>query len=248
MKRLSRLSTTRCESATQPFADPELIIALSHFDKLPADAKLSTLISFISGILRVSTKYNIQVLRQKCIFVLQQKFPSTLAGCDGLLASQYQYLSSAVVRAIPLARETNVPEILPWAFYIATHISTDELLKDGVLSWRDKTLCLSGKERLWQAQKTLTHSFQFESTRAPQCTLSCTNRLPPAMSWRETEVLRISPHPLERYTTWAATNMCPKCLAYIEAQHQLGRKRVWEMLPSIFQLGSWGDISKDQNC
>ncbi|KAF8884993.1 hypothetical protein BD779DRAFT_1442763 [Infundibulicybe gibba] len=46
-----------------------------HFDSLPANADLSTTITFISGMLRISTKYNLHLLRKKCISVLQQKFP-----------------------------------------------------------------------------------------------------------------------------------------------------------------------------
>lgn len=219
----------------------------SHFDKLTPDANLYTLISFISGVLRISTKYNIHLLRQKCITVLRTKFPSTLSGCDILLSSGYQYTPSAIVRAIPLARETNVPEILPWAFYISTHISMADLLNDSVLSWRDKALCLAGKERLWEVQKTLTHPFRFEPVRAPNCINACQLRPPQIADWREMEELRKTPHPLEIYSKWSSMKMCQKCLTQMESQHQAGREKVWKALPSIFELGSWEDIHKDQN-
>ncbi|KAF8884973.1 hypothetical protein BD779DRAFT_1662928 [Infundibulicybe gibba] len=182
-----------------------------HFDSLPANADLSTIITFISGMLRISTKYNLHFLRKKCISVLQKKFPSTLAECDALLASQYQYLSTAVVRAIPLAREANVPEILPWAFYISTHIDMDLLLQNEVLSWRDKALS-------------------------------------PTMKWRDTEALRVGPHPLEGYTGWPSLSVCSKCTTHLETQHKIGREKVWAMLPNMFQLGkNWDEIRKDQN-
>lgn len=217
-----------------------------HFDSLTPEANLSTLISFVSGVLRISTKYNIQLLRQKCITVLRTKFPSILTGCDALLASGYQYTPPAIVRAIPLARETNVPEILPWAFYISTHIAMDDLLADSVLSWRDKALCLAGKERLWEVQKTLTHPFRFESVRALNCN-ACQLKPPQLADWREMEELRKTPHPLEIYSKWSSMKVCQKCLAQMESQHQAGREKVWKALPSIFELGSWEDIHKDQN-
>ncbi|TFK35207.1 hypothetical protein BDQ12DRAFT_688397 [Crucibulum laeve] len=218
-----------------------------HFDTLSPEAGLSAVITFISGILRVSTKYNMHVLRSKCISIIAHKFPSTLAGCDRVLSAQSVYEPSDIVRVIPLARETNVPEVLPWAYYLCTHIPTTKLINDSVLSWRDKALCLAGKEKLWEAQKTITHTVLFEFTRSPTCTIGCTSRLP-TMGWRDTETLRASPHPLEEYTGMAALKFCAKCQAQMETQHRTGREKVWEMLPEIFQLGTWLDIRRDQSC
>lgn len=201
----------------------------------------------MSGILRISTKYNLVRLRRKCISVLQTKFPSTLAECDALLSSGYKYVSSTIVRAIPLARETNVPQILPWAFYIATNINAGALLDDPILSWRDKALCLAGKDLLWQSQKTKTHSFIFELLRAPGCLYNCQPRLPQAMNWRRTEELRANPHPLQEYDDWEALKVCVRCLEAVQMQHQAGREKVWDELPKIFQLGSWDEIQRDQN-
>lgn len=174
----------------------------SYFDNLAPNAELPALLSFISGILRISTKYNLQMLREKCIAVLRTKFPSTLAGCDALLSSGYQYVSSAIVRAIPLARESNVPEILPWAFYISTHIPADALMADPFLSWQDKALCLAGKDKLWNAQIKHTHQFVFDFTRSTACVGACRGGPPQTLTWQETETLRVSPHPLDHYEKW----------------------------------------------
>ena len=226
-----------------------MICRSSHFDSLPSDADLSKLISFLSGILRISTKYNMTLLRHKCISVLRTKFPATLHGCDDLLSSGYKYASSTIVRAIPLARETNVPEILPWAFYISTNISTDTLLDDPVLSWRDKALCLAGKQKLWEMQKTLTHRFLFEFVKAPGCLLSsCQQRGPQTpMTWKRTEELRENPHPLNEFDEWDSLKLCPKCLDFTQLQHQKGRDQVWKELPRIFLLGSWDEIEREQS-
>lgn len=219
-----------------------------HFDSISGGCDLATLITFVSGILRISTKYNMVKLRRKCISLLSEKFPSTLAGCDAVLAQQRQYDASAIVRIIPLARENNVPSILPWAYYLCTNISMVDLLANTVLSWQDRCLCLVGKERLWEVQKSATHSLLFNFARAPQCLVSCVSKLPARMNWREAEELRMSPHPLEPYLDWQALHVCQKCLAAAEAQHKAGREKVWELLPSFFQLGSWADIHKDQDC
>ncbi|PFH48118.1 hypothetical protein AMATHDRAFT_150595 [Amanita thiersii Skay4041] len=220
-----------------------------YFDKLSEDADLNTLITFISGILRMSTKYMMRIIRQKCISVLQSKFPSTIEGCDTLLASKYLYPPEAIVRAIPLARESIVPEILPWAYYISTHIPTDELLNDASLSWRDKALCLAGKERLWEAQKTLTHAFVLTFERAPGCVSMCNQVFQFAterQSWKGLEMMRKSPHPLEMYTDWGSMKTCARCRESMERQHKAGREKLWELLPGMFELGSWKELQDHQ--
>lgn len=219
----------------------------SYFDKLPHDAELPTLIQFVSGILRISTKYDIVVLRDKCISRLRRIFPSSLSDCDILLSSKYSYNASSIVRAIPLARETNIPEILPWAFYVSTTIPNDTLLNDTVLSWQDKALCLAGKEKLWEQQKALTHRFLFEFTRGIGCQLPCQSRLPPLMSWRHMEDLRAVAHPLEPFDDWDSFKVCPKCIDHAKLQHRRGRDRVWEDLPCIFRLGKWDELKAEQN-
>ncbi|KAF9477719.1 hypothetical protein BDN70DRAFT_907115 [Pholiota conissans] len=219
-----------------------------HFDKLKPDTNLSTLITFIAGILRVSTKYSMQQLRNKCISVIQEKFPSTLRGCDEVLTRGIQYVPSEIVRIIPLARETVLPKVLPWAFYLCAHISVDEILANSVLSWRDKALCLAGKERLWEMQKKKTHGFLLDFKQSPQCTQQCQTRVSRSLKLENIETLRISPHPLEEYTDWKSLMLCIKCQSMAEAQHRDGREKVWQMLPGLFHLGTWDDICKDQSC
>lgn len=187
-------------------------------------------------------------IRKKCITVMQEAFPTTLATCDNVLSRKYEYVPSEVVRIIPLARETNVPMVLPWAFYLCGHIPVDGIMTNTVLSWRDKALCLAGKDRLWEAQKTLTHEFLMQFKPALGCNSSCHTRFSSGTSWRDTEVLRLSPHPLEEYKDWATFPFCSKCLSSVKSQHRDGRERVWDMLPGIFELGTWSDIAKEQNC
>ncbi|KAG6914731.1 hypothetical protein DXG01_015698 [Tephrocybe rancida] len=214
---------------------------------LSRGAELHTIIQFVSGILKVSTKYNIYILRQKCISILRGIFPTSLNDCDMLLSSGYSYNASAIVQAIPLARETNIPEILPWAFYVSSSISEDALLKDSVLSWKDKALCLVGKDQLWSFQKSQTHRFLFEFSKAPACVLACQSRLPQLMTWRRTEELRTKPHPLESFDEWDSLKVCLRCLEHSQILHQKAREKVWDELPSVYHLGSWEDIRTDQN-
>ncbi|KAF9525773.1 hypothetical protein CPB83DRAFT_908890 [Crepidotus variabilis] len=222
----------------------------SHFDKLDSQTNLKELISFISGILRISTKYNMQQIRAKCISIIQDKFPSTLAGCDDVLKRKLQYRPSEIDRIIPLARETNVPRVLPWAFYLCAQMAVSELLQNAALSWKDKALCLAGKERLWEMQKTVTHTFLLNFQNSPQCITGCKVRSPDTFkaAMDAIEVLRLTPHALEEYTDWPGLRLCIKCQIYVQTLHREGREKVWQLLPTFFHLGTWDEIFKDQSC
>ncbi|KAG6822355.1 hypothetical protein H0H92_014182, partial [Tricholoma furcatifolium] len=245
----------------------EVMKAIYHpfyFDNLSPDADLRTLLAFVSGILNISTKYNLVFLRQKCIALLRAKFPVTLSGADSLVSSGFLYSAATVVRFIPLARTANVPALLPWAFYVSTSIDPEMLIADPVLSWKDKALCLAGRAALWERQKEDTHRFLFEFSRAPECRSVCTPRGMPGytggnlkqvphnggqgLSWRSVEQWRKTPAPLSEYDDWDTLGVCPACLGRVQAEHVKGRESVWNDLPKIFHLAeSWDDIHSQQN-
>ncbi|KAF8056502.1 hypothetical protein FPV67DRAFT_1677894 [Lyophyllum atratum] len=52
----------------------------SHFNELSPGADLDVLLTFISGILRLSTKYIILELRRRCITLLVARFPTSYQG------------------------------------------------------------------------------------------------------------------------------------------------------------------------
>ncbi|CAA7267441.1 unnamed protein product [Cyclocybe aegerita] len=220
----------------------------SHFDKIAPETSLMELVTFISGILRISTKYGMLQIRQKCISIIQDKFPSMLAGCDNILRCKIQYMPSEIIRVIPLAREMNIPHVLPWAFYLCAQISVEELLENQMLSWQDKALCLAGKENLWEMQCTVTHTFLLNFWPSPHCSTGCKMRMPTTFTLKDFESLRTSPHLLGEYQDWTGLRLCAKCQAFAQAQHQEGREKVWQKLPGLFHLGTWDDIFKDQSC
>lgn len=218
---------------------------LSYFDQLENGNDIDSLVKFISGILRISAKYEMTRIKKKCVEVLLEKFPITLEGCDTIMKSEYRYKTNPLVDAINLAHTANVPEILPWAYYISTHVSVKDLLNEPKLSWKDKALCLAGKERLWNAQKTLTHAFLFDfELRSEQCNLGCSPR-PPVVVWRDGERLRSNPHPLEAYTKWSELKICPSCQRDFEKRHREAREKFWEALPAVFELGTWNDLRSE---
>lgn len=238
------------------------LISISHFDNLGPSADFDTLMTFISGILRLSTKYMIRYLRQRCIFLFLTKLPSTfesyeakarVAGSSSTppthARSRDRYRSDTVMRAIKLAQDNDIYEALPYAYYCVSRFPHKRLLKErpGDISWKDKAICLVGRERLHWAQMSMSYAFLLVFQRSPVCqSVLCAHARGPHTEWHVLENDR-SPHPLREYDRWDSLNVCPDCVAYCQARHLEGRKDVWRYLPTLFELPTWEELREMQN-
>ncbi|KAJ7354613.1 hypothetical protein DFH08DRAFT_48272 [Mycena albidolilacea] len=216
----------------------------SHFDTLPEE--LGDILTWISGMLRLSTKYMIVSLRQRCVSILKARFPGTFADYTAMISSPHRkhYKSGDVMTAILLAQECNLRELLPYAYYCVARMGLARIVGDSPadISWREKAVCLVGRERLRWAEMSLSHSFLFAFRAAPNCvTPQCALAHGPHKEWRVLEAAR-APNPLKVYTRWQALNVCVECIAYAQAQHQAGREEVWQHLPVIFELPGWDEL------
>ncbi|KAG6853332.1 hypothetical protein C0991_005158 [Blastosporella zonata] len=309
----------------------------SHFEKLSITADLDTVLNFIGGILRLSTKYVIHELRRRCISILTARFPSSYE--DYLASGQRHYIPSisavqddsvldwsnittfslvsstspptngstttlyhiqpqpstsqygtsfathqsrsrrhsdyihhrdrdhlrsfkdehrpkpklsSIMRAITLANETNVLTILPYAYYLLARTSEPHRLlvnSSGSLSWYQKAIALVGRSHLETAEITRSHSFLASFAPAPTCMLpsTCSGVRGPLLEWALLCTKgRAGPEPLRLWDRWERLGLCPVCVKHAMMRHERGRKEVWEMLPSYFELGTWSELKERQ--
>ncbi|KAJ7435219.1 hypothetical protein B0H11DRAFT_1859193 [Mycena galericulata] len=149
------------------------------------------------------------------------------------------------IDTILLARELNLPCLLPAAFwYAATHV--DILANDHAnsISVADRHTILSAMNALRFAHAEYLFSWLDESLVAsPNCrqtaTRSCSEKKlrysvelwkPPGMS------LRFNWRP------GAEDGLCDACVTLGREHHGEGAKRLWEELPSFFDLPSWKEL------
>ena len=155
------------------------------------------------------------------------------------------------MRAIRLAQETNVLEVLPYAYYCVARFPQKRLLKDrtGDISWKDKTVCLVGRERLHWAQTALSHSFLIVFQRSPSCVSQlCGHARGPHAEWHHLENANVrSPHPLRTFERWEYMNVCKECVTFCKARHDEGRREVWQCLPGLFEMPSWEELRRLQS-
>ncbi|TFK17971.1 hypothetical protein FA15DRAFT_604151, partial [Coprinopsis marcescibilis] len=243
----------------------------SYFELLRPTATLDEVLDFISGILRLSTKYLIRNLRQRCLALLKLKFPTTFDEYNAKATSRQQstlggraserYKSDSIMRAISLAHETNVLTVLPYAYYCVARMSLRRLMKDGEqraakaareaeLGWKLKCVCLVGRERLRWAEMSVSYSFLMLFQRSPECRSGlggggCAHTRGPQSEWNLISLAK-APNPLRQYTRWERLGVCGVCVEWSKGVHEDGRREVWERLPSFFELGTWEELERGE--
>jgi hypothetical protein len=236
----------------------------SYFDRIQPDNKVEGVLIIVSGILRLSTKYCIQPVRQKCINTLASKIPTSFPIMKTIFGARSAgYHESTEMQQIPpflrmriinLARETNVPQLLPFVFYLCARLDSDLVFNgigDDVLSWEDKAICLLGREKLLQAQRSSTHEHFIDfKPLVGVCRRHtvCPSILPeiPRKMWEHRVLLKVLTFEIYNPAT-IPFHACTECLNGISYLQERARERVWNMLPEMFQLVSWADIQNAQN-
>lgn len=187
----------------------------------------------------------VQSLHRKCRSLFTRTLPVTLEDYDSRASrgksTSKRIKSDVVMRAIHLAQETDVPIVLPYAYYCLARQPSRRILEENTadISWQQKTVCLVGRERLRYAEMSLSHSFLLGFQPAPTCrNVLCTVARSPHTEWHLLEASR-HPHPLRPYTRWDALNVCPACVSNAQKQHSVGRQEVWKCLPAFFEMGNW---------
>lgn len=205
----------------------------------------------LAGVLRLSTKYSIAALRRKAIEILQRLIPTKTLGIM-ILSRGYQSDPEFLFALVNLARETNVPILLPSLLVYCMELDTKCLFR-GQGGWKltpaDLELCILGRETCLEAQ-------------AVQIVLE----LPPR-DWRcgtgpctydELSVISIygsrgSLSEMTKPLSWRSgpsklkVTLCGVCQKQFEKGFHRGLVKLWKSLPSLLGLGSWEDIEKIQN-
>ncbi|KAG7086238.1 hypothetical protein E1B28_002209 [Marasmius oreades] len=225
----------------------------SHFDQLHVpEAEPDAMLKFVSGILRLSTKYLNHTLRKKCISILHSYIPVTFEEYKQHAArSLRRFKSDTLMACARLAQETNVPTILPYLFYCIARLSPQRILKGdpGDICWRDKTICQIGRERLRHAEMSMSHSFLLAFVPAAKCKtiFLCSAARGPHAAWHSLEGSGKSSNPLKEFGKWKDLNVCEECIEFCKDAHKEGRTAVWECLPALFEMERWEVLKKRED-
>ncbi|KAJ7758987.1 hypothetical protein DFH07DRAFT_919094 [Mycena maculata] len=204
----------------------------------------------LSGIIRLSKKYEVDPLYKRALDHLASRFPLSLSDYPGRRPSWD--MSGQETRAVLLARELALDWILPVAFYRVCANSTIKHILNGVyvnnerveLDPSDKQTVLEQYTLLrgpasadmvdflwnplniqWCSKKNCT-SYRFERRKEAEGRRS--QGILPLTLWVEKD--------------WERLDVCSACLTAMKASHRTSLERFWNGLPQRFGLPTWDEL------
>ncbi|KAJ7020165.1 hypothetical protein C8F04DRAFT_1128121 [Mycena alexandri] len=215
----------------------------SFFEPPPAKTDLAT----ITGILRLSHKYDVQFLRRRAVQHLETGFPTSLAVYEVSGAETFSSdgLDDSLL-TIRCASEVGASWVLPTAFYFLCYSDMRDILNArewGNLSAvdRETTIVSYTKQRLAcpPVLPFLRIPFTEGCTSLDRCTAYKAAYLLDVNSWNISD-------PLGSYKDWAPFEgkVCSYCLARSEEYHRAARKKLWDELPGIYGLPGWDVLER----
>jgi hypothetical protein len=206
----------------------------------------------IAAFLRLGRKYEIKPLYTKALSRLAVAFPSSVDEYINGEKQKYIVFSDPtniqrgeiVIDTIVLARELNLPSLLPAAFWCVS-IKPEWLANKNTSSIpeADRDVILLATRHLRFAYANYLFGWLDETVVAsPDCmkAASCPNaKLQYSLKlWKPPG----SSLPLY-WPSSAAKGLCNSCVAVGKKNHSEGVRRLWKELPSFFNLPPWEELS-----
>ncbi|KAF7297747.1 BTB domain-containing protein [Mycena kentingensis (nom. inval.)] len=214
-------------------------------------------LSQLAGVLRLSRKYDMPTFTQRAVSRLKTAFPSTLSKFDELTKTngRIQFPGNLThfqfrVEIVNLAREMGLFSVLPSAFYELAIASSEEgvgLLSDDLFKLHpaDQVTCLRGRVRLVASLRDGPGKWMDPRNKLVPCA-SCTTSAGCSDA--------IETHPYSKLVLQAAEpallldgyprkiKLCRACEITTKGIHKSAREKIWERLPSYFELPPWEEL------
>lgn len=215
----------------------------------------------VAGVLRLSTKYDVQYLRRRALQHLAATFPTTLdAWHQRDKTRTIPPVNNTPFAALQLAREFDLGWIIPSIMYC---ISSHPLIKsiEGTdfcgeklhMSFEDQRCALLGREKLLMLQNRYSLSlsmnmsddhFETEETCEGHGKCMMTRQKIPDIITGWTVACYLDFY--REHQGLIDNGFCKTCRpAFLRRQQQFGEE-MWSALPFIFRLDAWTDLDRQK--
>jgi hypothetical protein len=240
--------------------ESEIAIADRGICSSYAENAITTRLVVVASILRLGTKYGVAYFRQIAVARLLQAIPTTLdqylelqKGPATVFEGQGHMDTMLVV--LHLARECNLPALLPCCLWFWTAISgelsreyrpgtvgSSFTTEDGRLYALDVdtySLCLSAGWQLDERRrKTITATLMTCGHDDHSCFEDATQLLEDLLRDRDINVLQML-----GMTWWGSEfDLCDACAEKAAELWDMGRRATWKVLPSFYELAPWEEL------
>lgn len=216
----------------------------------------------LPSILVTATKYQADRLRQHVMAELVQRFPSQLEQFQDMDPNDSLFLSerdlwSFVTATVKAARASNATILLPAALLEACKCPAEYILADSGLDAADCLTILSGRDKLSDLARKKSLSAAFDAHPMLKCKAESPHNCGRVWSNIRTRCVHASNFfdPFFSYnssTTHMPDNpssfffiarLCAECEKTCRSSHKSGTNEVWTVLPSVFGLPEWSQLS-----
>ncbi|KAJ7729089.1 hypothetical protein DFH07DRAFT_850509 [Mycena maculata] len=216
-----------------------------------------------AALIRLGRKYDFKDVLNTTVERVTFENPATLEKYDALIVDRGRYGPRSILNypgilydMLSLAREHSIMSVLPCAYYRAI-LYQPTLIFDGtprgdgtstVLATIDQRRCVQGREKLIKAQFRVgyTHAWVRDRER-----LDCIDS-----EGCDTLRARLLDRFLDTLSLWAlcgptveldttVKQLCHSCATYARESMESGRKKIWDELPSFFDLPPWSELTND---
>ncbi|KAJ7731818.1 hypothetical protein DFH07DRAFT_846989 [Mycena maculata] len=215
----------------------------SFFEPPPAKTDLAA----ITGILRLSHKYDVQYLRRRALLHLDTGYPTSLAVYE--VSGSETFSSDGLddsLLTIQCASEVGATWVLPTAFYFLCYSDMRDILNSP--QWQrlspvdqETTIVSYTKQRVVcpPVLPFLRIPFTEGCTTLDRCSAYKASYLEDVGSWNISD-------PLGSYKDWTPfeSKICRYCLDHSEEYHRQARRKLWDELPSIYGLPPWDVLER----
>ncbi|KAJ7634046.1 hypothetical protein B0H17DRAFT_961498 [Mycena rosella] len=234
------------------------LLYYDFFEPYPA----ATTYPILSGVLRMSHKYEVDALRNRALTQLSQFHPTTLVGWEEFAGKRgsctwLTHPPSVLIAIVALARQLSIDWILPSAFYLVCEFTPERLIllesDDVELSSDDKVWCVTACRLLETTSVTRILDFLWSPTHINGCEArrACADARVyarrAAEAWRDRAADEAAIMPLDLWTDatgWNGLKVCDVCLSAMKIAHQEAKQAIWDRLPEMFGLPEWPELEK----
>jgi len=230
-------------------------VDLSHFLRAIHDAGYydrtkTKEFSLVASVLRLSSKYNVEYLRERAIAHLTECFPTTLGEWN--LRHNANIMETFPARpflVLQLARKFDIPAMLPAAMYCCACTPDIKSLCDGItsidgshieLDWEDKRSCLLARQKLYDAQRIRLFGCLLD---LPTCARCDSGKLEYLRRLEHKSIQSGFPYPFQqKFDLSFDQAVCKECYNRSFSSFSAARQELWDDLPSLFDLPSWAEL------
>ncbi|KAJ7119353.1 hypothetical protein C8R43DRAFT_933883 [Mycena crocata] len=238
------------DSAADVTAFLKALFYYDFFEPHPSPTTFQTL----SGVLRMSHKYEVEALRKRALTHISSLHPTTLGEWEKFesTAGWFNELSDdSFLPLVVLARQISIDWILPITLYRLCRDTHERIIIEGAdgfdLAPEDKIRCIVAFRQLETTRMSRILDFLWMPLAikgcltGQQCSTSRIRARREAEANRECNPNEIPDLPLEAWSVhhWDTLNVCHVCFLSMKTRHKQAKQAFWDGLPEIFGLPDW---------